>query len=64
MLKFLQLSGFKTYLAGLGLIGLGVYQITEGKLEEGIATISAGLAAIGIGHKMDKASGPAPPRPE
>jgi len=51
-LKFL--SGYRTILAGFGAIGLGVYLLTEGKIEEGAASITAGLMAFGLGGKLDK----------
>lgn len=40
------LSGFKTYVAGLGLIGLGLYQFSEGKYPEAYASIMAGLGLL------------------
>ena len=61
MLKFLD--GYKTYIAGIGVIFTGLAMIADGlatepvdtqKIYNGILTISAGLAACGIGHKLDK----------
>ena len=52
MLTFL--SGFKTYIAGFGLIGLGIYQCTQGDLNAGLKSVSEGLAVIGLGHKLAK----------
>ena len=49
-------SGFKTYIAGVGLIALGVYQMTQGDYQTGMQTIAAGLAVFGVGHKLEKAS--------
>jgi len=48
------LNGYKTYLGGLGMIGLGVYQISQGEVEAGLKSLAEGLAIIGIGHKMAK----------
>jgi hypothetical protein len=40
------LQGWKTYLAGAGLIGLGVYQISQGQIEQGIQSILAGFGLL------------------
>jgi hypothetical protein len=40
--------GYKTVVAGLGFIGLGVYEITQGQAEHGITKIAEGLGLIGI----------------
>lgn len=53
------LTGYRTLIGGIGLIGLGVYQITDGQVEKGVESIGLGLAAIGIGGKLDKAVKPA-----
>ena len=37
-----------TWLSATGLIGLGVYLLTQGDLEGGIKAILAGLAAVGL----------------
>lgn len=58
------MNGYKTYAAGLGTILLGVAQtiLSLAKPEvgttfqEGIQTTLAGLAIIGLGHKLDKAT--------
>lgn len=59
-----MMSGWKTWAGGSGLILSGMAMIakaiSEGTLDgiqEGVALISAGLGAIGIGHKIEKASG-------
>jgi len=40
------LAGYKTYLAGVGLIGLGLYQISQEHYAEGAASISAGFGLL------------------
>jgi len=40
------LSGWKTYLSGFGLIGLGIYQISEAHYQEGLASIVAGFGLL------------------
>jgi len=49
------LSGWKSFLGGIGLVGLGVYELTQGDIQGGIAHIGEGLAIIGIAHKIEKA---------
>ena len=48
------ISGWKTVLAAIAAVSLGVYLLTQGKYEEGVASIIAGLALLGIGGKIDK----------
>lgn len=48
LIEAAKLTGLKTYLAGIGLIALGVYQITEGNVEDGHKTILEGLAIAGF----------------
>jgi hypothetical protein len=57
MLKFLD--GYKTYLAGVGLIGLGLYQVSIGHLEQAGQSFLAGLAAFGLRSAIAKQSPPA-----
>lgn len=61
------LTGYRTLIAGIGLIGLGVYEMTEGKVDVGAAHIAEGLACIGFGGKLERVvdamksqTGPAP----
>lgn len=51
------MKGWKTLLGGLVGIGGGVYAMTQGHIEQGIALIFGGLSTIGIGHKLDKYGG-------
>ena len=58
------LTGWKTYTAGAGAIltGLGMIAAAVSKeggfsfdnLQAGIQTVLAGLAVVGIGHKLDR----------
>lgn len=64
LLDLLPLNGNKTYLSGIALLLLGVGGIILKyadptsefglSVEQGIQLILAGLAALGIGHKVDK----------
>ena len=48
------LSGYKTYIAAVGFIALGISQIMGGDLDQGLQRIMEGLAIFGIGHKLEK----------
>lgn len=48
------INGWKMYIAGFALIGLGIYEMTQGRDDSGMTHIAAGLGAIGVGHKLDK----------
>lgn len=54
ILKLLKLTGFKTYIAGVGMIAQGIYMLTEGQYMEGWALINAGIAAFGFRAAMEK----------
>ena len=55
MLKLMaKLDGRKTYLAALGFVVLGIYDIIDGSVETGVQKIVTGLGMVGIGHKIDK----------
>jgi ABC-type cobalamin transport system permease subunit len=66
-LKYLgkKLDGRKTYLGGVGLILTGVVglighivpdmNLPKVSVDNALASISAGLAVFGIGHKIEKA---------
>ena len=51
------LDGYKTIVAGVGLIALGIYQLTQGQTEQGITTIAQGLAALGIRRAITTSGG-------
>ncbi len=40
------LSGYKTYIAAIGLIGLGIYQASKGDIDTGVQSIIQGIAII------------------
>jgi hypothetical protein len=44
---------YKTIFTGLGLIGLGIYQLTQSQFEAGMASIAAGLGLIFEGARPD-----------
>ena len=49
-----MMSGWKTWIAVAGAVGLGVYKLSQGDVEGGITAIVGGLSLLGIGHKLDK----------
>lgn len=50
------LDGYKTLIAGIGLIALGVYEATQGNVDQGLTHMAGGLGLIGVGRKLDKAA--------
>jgi hypothetical protein len=51
------LSGYKTYLAATGLVGLAVYQISQGQFEAGVQSVLGALATAGLRHAVAKLPG-------
>jgi hypothetical protein len=49
-----KLSGFKTYIAASGLIGLGLYQLTVGQYATALQSFLTGLTAVGLRHAIAK----------
>ena len=58
-----MMHGWKTWVAAIGMIATGVSVLISGvlaegvdaeKVKEGIMIIFAGLAMVGIGHKIEK----------
>ncbi len=43
-----KLNGFKTYIAAIGLICLGVYQISIGQIPQGIHSLLTAFTAAGL----------------
>ena len=56
MAIFSLLSGYKTYLAGVGLVGRGVYQVSQGQFATSIQSFLAALATVGLRHAVAKQS--------
>lgn len=54
MNPFAWLEGYKTKLAAAGLLGLALYQLSQGQYEQAAQSFLAGLAALGIGAKIDR----------
>jgi len=48
------MSGLKTIAAAIGLLGLAVYQLTQGQYEQGVQSLLAALAAFGLRHAISK----------
>jgi hypothetical protein len=42
------MAGFKTYLACAGLLGLALYQFSQGQIEQASQSFLAALAAYGL----------------
>jgi hypothetical protein len=42
------LGNYKVYLAGVGLIGLAVYQLSQGQADAAVTSFLAGLATLGL----------------
>lgn len=56
MLDFLAtfMSGYKTYIAAAGLLGLAVYQLSQGQYEAAGQTFLAAWAAAGLRSALSK----------
>lgn len=51
------MKGYKTWIAVIGMLLMGVYSILNGNVQEGINYIVGALALLGIGHKIEKLKG-------
>lgn len=49
-----MMKGWKTWIAAIGAIALGLYEVIDGQTEAGIGHITFGAGLIGIGHKVEK----------
>jgi len=49
-----MMKGYKTWLAVIGMVALGVVDIINGMPEAGVTKIVGALALLGIGHKIEK----------
>lgn len=56
--KLQPLAGYRTYLAAAGLVGLAVYQLSQGEFDKAPNSLLAALALVGIRAKFDE---PTPP---
>ncbi len=55
IMQFLsRLSGFKTYIAAAGLIGLALYQLSVEQYATALQSFLAGLTAMGLRHAIAK----------
>ena len=48
------MKGYKTWIAAIGTILLGISDLYENNYDLGMQKIMAGLALIGLGHKLEK----------
>ena len=56
MAFFDLLSGYKTYLAALGLVGLSVYQATQGQYDQAAQSFFGAMAAAGLHSAIVKSN--------
>lgn len=55
--QLLALSGgYKTYVAGVGLIALGVYQLSQADAADGVKSLAQGLGLLGLRHAIATAA--------
>jgi len=52
--EMIMMTGYKTWLAVVGMVLLGIVDIINGMTEAGITKIVGALALVGIGHKIEK----------
>lgn len=57
LLKMKFLDGYRTYIAAIGSFSLGIYRLTQGDYEGGVASISLAIGMIGIHEAIP----PSPP---
>lgn len=55
-MRFPLLDGYKTYVAAIGLVGLSVYQFSQGQFDQGTQSLLAALAAFGLRHAISNAT--------
>jgi uncharacterized membrane protein YjjP (DUF1212 family) len=48
-----MLQGYRTYIAAAGLVGLAVYHLSQGEIQEAVQTALAALAAFGLRKAID-----------
>lgn len=48
------LDGYKTYIAAAGLIGLAVYQASQGDLQSAIQSVIAAFGLFGVRHAISR----------
>jgi subtilisin len=56
-----RLSGYRTYIAAVGLLGLAVYQFTEGEVDKATQSILAALGMFGLRSAIANSNTPATP---
>ena len=54
-----MLNGYKTYLATAGLLGLALYQFSEGHVELAFQSLMGALAAFGLRQAINGSQGKA-----
>ena len=51
-----SITGYKTYIAALGLVGLAVYQGSQGQFDQAAQSIFGALAAVGLHSAIVKSA--------
>lgn len=51
------MTGYKTYLAGAGLLGLALYEVSQKQYHDAAQHFFAGLTVLGVGHKLQRLIG-------
>lgn len=54
-----MLNGYKTYLAAAGLLGLALYQFSQGSMDTALQSLMAALAAFGLRQAINGSQGKA-----
>lgn len=52
-----MMGGYKTWIAVIGMVALGIVDILNGNTEDGVQKIVAAIALVGIGNKIEKIGG-------
>ncbi|VTT96584.1 unnamed protein product [Gemmataceae bacterium] len=59
MLKFAPLAGVRTYVAAAGLVGLSVYQLSQGQVEQAVQSFTIALGLLGLRERIEAQTVPA-----
>ncbi|MCA1685767.1 MAG: hypothetical protein LC745_07215, partial [Planctomycetia bacterium] len=53
---FSVLTGYKTYIAAVGLLGLSIYQASQGQFDQAAQSLFGALAAVGLHSAIVRSS--------
>lgn len=48
------MTGYKTIIGGVGLLGLAVFEATQGHYHDAATHAAAAMVALGLGHKLER----------